>query len=105
MIVYISLDISYNTQFCRVFNTDNIELRTDVNSPEVVSIDCPCKDNKKISKFIIDSQLVDLNDYISRNEFTLIDDLYIKENNNRNSRYKVVFDTKTTELTVNLTYK
>ncbi|WP_147231709.1 hypothetical protein [Psychroserpens burtonensis] len=69
-----------------------------------MSIDCPCKDNKKVSKFIIDRQLVDLNDYISRNDFTLIDDLYITENNNRNSRYKVVFDTKTAELTVNLTY-
>ena len=95
----------YNTQSCKLFNIDNIELRTGVNIPEVTATDCKCKDNKKVSKFIIDTDKVDLDDYIINNDFTFIDDLYIKENDNTNSTYKVIFDKKTSELTVNLTYK
>jgi len=95
----------YNTQSCERFNIDNIELRTGVNIPEVTSTDCECKDNKKYSKFIINTEKVDLDDYVSRNDFTLVDDLYIKENDNKNSTYKVVFNKKTAELIVDLTYK
>ncbi|MEH6535788.1 MAG: hypothetical protein V7719_05300 [Psychroserpens sp.] len=95
----------YNTQSCQRFNIDNIELRTGVNIPEVTTTDCECKDNKKISKFVIDTDKVDVDDYISKNDFTLVDDLYIKENDNKNSTYKVVFNKKTAELIVNLTYK
>lgn len=95
----------YNTQSCQRFNIDNIELRTGVNIPAVTSTDCECKDNKKVSKFIIDTQKVDLDDYISRNNFTLVDDLYIKENDTKNSTYKVIFNKKTAELIVDLTYK
>ena len=95
----------YNTQSCERFNIDNIELRTGINIPAITNSDCECKDNKKLSKFIIDTDKVDLDDYISKNDFTLIDDLYIKENDNKNSTYKVVFNKKTDEIIVDLTYK
>jgi hypothetical protein len=95
----------YNTQSCELYNIDNIELRTGVNIPAVTSTDCECKDNKKVSKFIIDIDKVDLDYYVSKNDFTLIDELYIKKNDTDNSTYKVVFNKKTAELTVNLTYK
>ena len=98
-------NLIYNTQSCDRFNIDNIELRTGVNIPEIVTSDCECKDNKKISKFIIDSVKVDLDDYISKNEFTRIGNLYVKENDNSNSTYKVTFEKQTAELIINLTYK
>jgi hypothetical protein len=98
-------NLIYNTQSCDRFNIDNIELRTGVNIPEIVTSDCECKDNNKISKFIIDSVKVDLDDYISKNEFTRIGNLYVKENDNSNSTYKVTFEKQTAELIINLTYK
>jgi hypothetical protein len=95
----------FNTQSCERFNIDNIELRTGINIPEVKTTDCECINNKKISKFVIDTTKVDLDVYVSRNDFTLIDDLYIKKNDNKNSTYKVIFNKETAELIVNLTYK
>nr|WP_321233338.1 hypothetical protein [uncultured Psychroserpens sp.] len=95
----------FNTQSCSSFNIDNIELRTGVDIPKVSSTDCICNDNTKISKFIIDTDNVDLDYYISRNDFTLVEGLYIKENDNKNSTYKVILNINTAELTVNLTYK
>nr|WP_321228466.1 hypothetical protein [uncultured Psychroserpens sp.] len=98
-------NLIYNTQSCNRFNIDNIELRTGVNIPEIVTSDCECKDNNKISKFIIDSVKVDLDDYISKNKFTRVGNLYVKENDNSNSTYKVTFEKQTAELIINLTYK
>ena len=98
-------NLIYNTKSCDRFNIDNIELRTGVNIPEIVTSNCECKDNNKISKFIIDSVKVDLDDYISKNEFTRVGNLYVKENDNSNSTYKVTFEKQTAELIINLTYK
>lgn len=103
--LYFFGNLIYNTQSCDRFNIDNIELRTGVNIPEIVTSNCECKDNNKISKFIIDSVKVDLDDYISKNEFTRIGNLYVKENDNSNSTYKVTFEKQTAELIINLTYK
>ncbi|MFT5848879.1 hypothetical protein [Psychroserpens sp.] len=95
----------YNTQSCERFNIDNIALRTGVNILEVVSIDCECKDNIKVSKFIINTDKVDLENYITKNDFILVENLYTKENDNKNSTYTVVLDKETAELTLNLRYK
>ncbi len=95
----------YNTRSCKVFNIDNIELRTGVNIPKVKSTECQCTNDTKVSKFIIDTGQVDLDDYIIRNDFKLVENVYIKENDNENSTYKIEFNKETTELTVNLIYK
>jgi len=95
----------YNTQSCELYNIDNIELRTGVNIPKVTATECECKNNKKVSKFSIDMDTIDLDDYVISNELTLVDGLYIKENDNENSTYRVVFDKITGELTIDLTYK
>ena len=95
----------FNTKSCQFYNIDNIELRTGVDIPKVIATDCTCKDNTKISKFIVDTNNLDLDRYVNRNGFNLVDELYIKENDNEYSTYKVVFNKKTAELVVNLTYK
>lgn len=95
----------YNTRSCKAFNIDNIELRTGVNIPKVTSTECQCTNDTKVSKFIIDTEQLDVNDYIKRNNLKFVENLYIKENDNENSTYKVVFNKETAELIVNLTYK
>lgn len=95
----------YNTNSCKAFNIDNIELRTGVNIPKVTSSECQCTNNTKVSKFIIDTEHLDVNDYLYKNKLQRVDSLYIKENDNENSMYKVVFNKETSELIVNLTYK
>lgn len=95
----------YNTKSCELYNIDNIELRTGVDIPEVISTDCKCENNTKVSKFILDTAQVDLDRYISRNDFKRIDSLYVKENDTKTSKYRVVFNKTTAELIVNLTYK
>nr|WP_321223043.1 hypothetical protein [uncultured Psychroserpens sp.] len=95
----------YNTQSCELFNIDNIELRTGVNIPEITSSDCDCHNNHKEAKFIINKQEVDLENYVSKNNFRLVHDLYVKENDNENSTYRVTLNKQTAELIINLTYK
>ncbi|MCD2259840.1 hypothetical protein [Psychroserpens luteolus] len=95
----------YNSQSCERFNIDNIELRTGINIPDVTSTECTCENNKKISKFTIDTDKVDLDYYISKNKLTLVNELYIKENDTKNSTYKVTFNKNTAELIVDLIYK
>ncbi len=95
----------FNVRSCQFYNIDNIELRTGVNIPKVISTNCTCTDNTKISKFIVDAEHVDLNQYVIRNGFKRVDHLYLKENDNINSTYKVTFNKNTAELIVNLTYK
>ncbi|WP_298903263.1 hypothetical protein [uncultured Psychroserpens sp.] len=95
----------YNTQSCQLYNIDSIELRTGVNIPKITSTDCTCENNRKISKFKIDTDKVDLDDYISKNDFTQVDNLYIKENDTKNSTYKVIFNKAKAEILVDLIYK
>lgn len=95
----------YNDQTCERFNIDNIELRTGLDIPRVSTMACSCKDNIKNSKFKIDTLKVNVSTYIARNNFKLENDLYVLENNNKNSAYKVILDKKAAELTVDLIYK
>lgn len=95
----------YNTKSCQFYNIDNIELRTGVDIPKVISTDCKCDGTTKTSKFIIDLERLDLDRYVTRNDLILKNDIYIKENDNENSTYKVSFNKKTGELLVNLIYK
>lgn len=65
----------FNTKSCQLYNIDNIELRTGVDIPNITSTECTCEDNVKISKFIIDTELVDINRYINRNDLKLVNGL------------------------------
>lgn len=95
----------FNTQSCLRFNIDNIELRTGVNIPAVITTECKCQNNTKVSKFIIDSSQTDIESYALKNNFTLIDQLYVKENDTNHTTFKVVLDKDTAALVVDITYK
>lgn len=95
----------YNRKDCERFNIDNIELRTKTNIPEILSSECSCEGNNKVSTFRIDTQKIDLEQYIIDNKFELINNTYSKKGNNLNTKWEANLDYKTGSLIVNIEYK
>ena len=90
--------VIYNSCGCERFNIDNIELRTGINIPAVKNIECNYNKTTKTKKssFIIDTEKVNIEDYIQKNKLVKSDseNLYIKSNDKKSHSYKGVLDKK-----------
>ena len=95
----------YNRKDCERFNIDNIELRTRIDIPKILSSKCTCQENNKTSIFNLDIQNIDLNQYILDNKFKLVNNIYSKKGDNPNTRWKANLNHKTGELIFNIEYK
>ena len=99
----------YNSCDCERFNIDNIELRTGINIPKIKNVECNYDENTKTknSSFIIDTEKVDLEDYILKNKLVKSGsgELYVKTNDTENHSYKGVLDKNTGKLDVEIIYK
>ncbi len=99
----------YNSCDCERFNIDNIELRTGINIPKIKNVDCSYNENTKTknSSFIIDTEKVDLDDYILKNKLAKseLSELYIKLNDTESHSYKGVLDKNTGKLAIEIIYK
>ena len=63
----------YNSCDCERFNIDNIELRTGINIPSIKDTECTYDQTTKTKKatFIIDTEKVDIEDYILKNKLNI----------------------------------
>lgn len=99
----------YNRCDCERFNIDNIELRTGINIPKIKNVYCSYNENTKTknSSFIIDTEKVDLDDYILKNKLakSKLSELYIKSNDTESHSYKGVLDKNTGKLAIEIIYK
>jgi len=99
----------YNSCDCESFNIDNIELRTGINIPKIKNVDCNYNENTKTKKssFIIDTEKVDLEDYMIKNKLVKSgsSELYIKSNDIESHSYKGILDKKTGKLDIEIIYK
>ena len=90
---------------CEQFNIDNIELRTGINIPSIVHVDCDRQGNIKTSKFVIDTSKVDIKKYIASNKFVRSDRLYVANGDNDNTKWDATLDPRTNQLNVHIEYK
>jgi hypothetical protein len=99
----------YNSCDCERFNIDNIELRTGINIPSIKDTECTYDETTKTKKatFIIDTEKVDIEDYILKNELVKSDaeNLYVKSNDIKSHSYKGVLNKKTGKLDIEIIYK
>ncbi len=95
----------YNRTDCVRYNIDNIELRTGINIPAVLDVDCNSNDSIKTSVFVLDTTQVNVEEYITKNELVLQNDRYVKSNDNENTKWSAELDMATKALTVVLEYK
>ena len=97
----------YQRQDCERFNIDNIELRTGINIPSTSDSDCSCdpSQNIKSATFLIDTQKVDLDDYIIVNNFTEEDGLYINNGDRVDTEWRTTLNKTTGDLAVFIKYK
>jgi hypothetical protein len=99
----------YNSCSCEQFNIDNIELRTGINIPSIKDTECTYDETTKTKKatFIIDTEKVDIEDYILENELVKSDaeNLYVKSNDIKSHSYKGVLNKKTGKLDIEIIYK
>lgn len=101
--------IIYNSCDCERFNIDNIELRTGINIPSIKNVDCIYNEATKTKKstFMIDTEKVDIKDYILKNKLVKSDaeDFYVKSNDIKSHSYKGILDKNTGKLDIEIIYK
>lgn len=94
----------FNRQECERFNIDNIEVRTGINIPKVSDCDCQVKGNTKTSNFIIDTDHVDLEEYVVKQHFIKMDSLYRLSDKSEHSNWTASLNLETAELRFTLQY-
>ena len=97
----------YNRVDCEQFNIDNVEVRTGINIPAVTDVECQCDEAKtiKTNTFILNSDLVDMNDYVSKNKFQLEDGQYKNIGKREDTEWEAILNTETSELKVVIKYR
>ncbi len=97
----------YKRVDCEQFNIDNIELRTGINIPSIRDVECECNEAKtlKTNTFILNSDIVDLPDYISKNKFKLEDGQYKNIGKRKDTEWEAVLNTETSELKIVIKYR
>lgn len=95
----------YNRTDCEQMNIDNIELRTGIDIPAVVDVDCHSKEGIKTSSFVLDTNSVNITEYIYKNDFSLSNQLYVANGDNKNTKWNATLNPLTHTLTVIIVYK
>lgn len=92
---------------CERFNIDNVELRTGIGIPPVLSSECDCDTEKMIKRtsFIIDTAKTSAQEYIDRGRFQLVNDQYVASGDNKNTKWNAVFDKETAKIDFVIEYK
>lgn len=101
--------IIYNSCDCERFTIDNIELRTGINIPSIKKTDCLYNEKTKTKNitFVLDTENIDFEDYIKKNDFreTKANAILTKTNNLKTHQYKAILDKKLGILEIEITYK
>lgn len=101
--------VIYNSCSCERYNIDNIELRTGINIPAVKNIECNYNETTRTKKssFIIDTEKVDIEDYIQKNKLdkSEIENFYVKSNEIKSHSYKMILNKNSGKLDVEIKYK
>ncbi len=96
----------YDYVDCERFNIDNIEVRTGIDIPAVTDVECSCNEEKtmKTSTFVLDTEQVNLDQYVSRNKFKAVNGHYENNGERKDTRWKATLDKGSHELTVTVEY-
>lgn len=96
----------YDYVDCERFNIDNIEVRTGIDIPAVTDVDCSCNEDKsvKTSTFVLDTDQVNLDQYVTRNKFKAKNGHYENVGERKDTRWKATLDKASHELTVRVEY-
>jgi len=94
----------YSRQDCVTFNIDNIELRTGINIPKVLSSKCECTDHRKNAEFVLDLDQLDITDYLSKNKLERAESRYIRVGKNHNTNWSAHYDSLKATLAVEIEY-
>ncbi|MFT5724098.1 MAG: hypothetical protein ACI9JN_001215 [Bacteroidia bacterium] len=94
----------FNRRDCIRFNIDNIEVRTGINVPAVVSSDCNCTETSKSSTFKLKTSTLDLETYIEANNFASVDNKLVNSGKNERTKWPAELDTSTANLSFQIEY-
>ena len=94
----------YNSNSCEQFNIDNLELRTGIDIPSVISVDCKCDGQQRNSEFLIDPKGFNLNRYLDQNDFVFEGTHYINKGENDKTSWAAMLKPENLLLTVHIDY-
>ena len=97
----------YKSKDCEMYNIDNIELRTGIDIPKVLDVNCEFNDstNTKVAVFTLDTSRFNLSEYIIRNKFEKVDSIFKNTGDENDSRWAAELEPVTASLRVELEYK
>lgn len=95
----------YQSKDCARFNIDHIELRTEINIPEVISSQCDCNGNRRTTKFILDLEGHELTEYLSVHEFEPHQNGFLRTGESNDTKWRAEVEPNNGILTVDIVYK
>ena len=95
----------YERTDCERFNIDNIELRTGIDIPAVLSTKCESDGIIKQAVFVLDTAHFDLEEYLLTYEFKRNNFRYFARGENERTRWSAIYMPSSQELRVNVKYK
>lgn len=94
----------YSSTDCERFNIDHIELRTGINIPPVVDLDCNINDNIRTSWFDLDTAELEWMTYINKNGFLPSGNYYAANGEREDTKWSAQLDTTVCRLEVIIEY-
>ena len=95
----------FNSKTCHQYNIDNIELRTGINIPSVIDVECKCEEGYKNSIFVLNTEEIDIQNYLVSNNFKKDESGFFSAlGESRHSIWYACFNEENSELSVELNY-
>ena len=90
---------------CEKFNIHNIELRTGINIPPVLDVECNSNSLVKKNTFKIDRNNFDMDKYVKSNNFIKVDSIYMNKGQNKSTAWNAILNPKNAVLFIRVKYK
>lgn len=90
---------------CERFNIDGIEVRTGIDIPAITNVDCIYNEGIKNVTFTLDTNKVDINHYLERNNFKKLNDFYLIKGESESTNWHGEYDVTLATLKMKIIYK
>ncbi len=94
-----------NSNTCERFNIDNIEVRTGIDIPSVMNVDCMYENGLKNVTFTLDTSKVKIEEYLNRNKFIWQDSMYINNGERERTKWHAEYRKELAALKMKIVYK
>lgn len=93
-----------NSNDCKRFNIDNIEVHTGIDIPSVTDVSCIYNDGIKDVTFVLDTSKIEMEEYILKNKLENKNGIFSAHGTSKKSKWNVQLNKETAALDVHIEY-